>query len=129
MKKILALTIVLFIAGAVYAVPYEVVKEADGLNVKITMDSDTPVAGENNLNIMITDSKSQPVTDAKLKIFYSMPPVHGMPAMNYKVKAKNSGDGYTAKMNLSMSGSWDITISINRPGKPLTRVPLQLEIK
>ncbi len=93
------------------------------------MDSDTPVAGENNLNIMITDSKSQPVTDAKLKIIYSMSPMRGMLPMKYKVKAKNSGDGYTAKMNLSMSGHWNITISINRSGKPLTRVPLQLKIK
>jgi len=129
MKKMMVLIFVLAIAGAAYAVPYEVVKEADDLNVKITMDSDTPVVGENNLNIMITDSKSQRVTNAKLKIVYSMPPMHGMPPMKYRVKAKNSSNGYTAKMNLMMSGYWDIEIGVNRPGKPLTKVPLRLEIK
>ena len=129
MKKIMVLIFVLAITGTVYAAPYEVVKKADGLNVKITMDSDTPVVGENNLNIMITDSKSQSVTDAKLKIVYSMPPMHGMPPMKYRVKAKNSSDGYTAKMNLMMSGYWDIEIGISRLGKPLTQVPLRLETK
>jgi len=129
MKKMLTLIFVLAIAGTVYAAPYEVVKKADGLNVKITMDSDTPVVGENNLNIRITDSKSQPVTDAKLKIIYSMPPMNGMLPMKYRVKAKNSSDGYTAKMNLMMSGYWDIEIGISRLGKPLTQVPLRLETK
>jgi hypothetical protein len=40
-----------------------------------------------------------------------------MPPMNYKTDAELKGNEYTAKMNLSMSGPWNIELKITRAGK------------
>ena len=66
------------------------------------------------------DASGQYVTDATVKVDYSMPAMPGMPAMNYKTDASLSGRKYTAKMNLSMSGSWNIAVKITKGGKTST---------
>jgi len=129
MKKILALIIVFVISGMAYAASYDAVKEVNNLNVKIMMDSDPPTVGEKDLDITVTDSTSTPVTDAKIKIEYSMPPMHGMPSMKYKARAKSAEGGYRAKINLSMSGQWNIAVSIKRPGTLLTKVPFKVDVQ
>lgn len=58
--------------------------------------------------------------DAKVKVECSMPAMPGMPAMNYKTDAELKGDVYKAKMNLAMSGSWNIAVKISRGGKITT---------
>ena len=76
-----------------------------------------PVAGENNMTIKIKDASNKNVTDAKVKVEYSMPAMPGMPAANYKADAALSGSEYKAKINFSMSGAWNTTIKITRGGK------------
>jgi hypothetical protein len=41
----------------------------------------------------------------------------GMPPMNYKADATLRGNGYKGKMNLSMSGPWNIAVKITRGGE------------
>ena len=60
------------------------------------------------------------MTDAKVRIEYSMPAMPGMPAMNYKADAELKGYEYKAKMNLSMSGAWNVAVKITRGGKTTT---------
>jgi hypothetical protein len=40
-----------------------------------------------------------------------------MPAMFYKADAELKGQEYKAKMNLSMAGSWNVTIQITQGEK------------
>ena len=49
-----------------------------------------------------------------------MPAMPGMPAMNYKTNAVLSGNKYMAKLDLSMSGAWNIVVKITNGGKTST---------
>lgn len=117
--KRLALTVIalLLVAGIAYAKDYEVTKKAGEYNVVVKIDKNPPVAGDNNMKIEIKDAAGKNVTDAKVVVDYGMPAMTGMPAMNYKAEAELKGDEYKTKMNLSMSGSWNIAVKITRGGK------------
>ncbi len=121
MKKIaLSFLVMLFVAGIAYAKDYEVKKKAGDYDVVVKIDKNPPVVGDNNITIEIKDASGKYVTDAKVKVEYFMPAMPGMPAMNYKTDAALSGNEYKAKMNLSMSGAWNIAVKITRGGKTST---------
>jgi len=86
----------------------------------VKIDKNPPVVGDNNVSIEVTDGSGHHARDAKVVVEYSMPAMPGMPAMNYKADAELKGDAYSAKMNLSMSGSWNIAVKITRAGKTST---------
>ena len=121
MKKItLVSMILLLIAGIAYAKNYEVTKKAGEFTVAAAIDKNPPVVGDNIISIDIKDATGKTVTDAKVKVQYSMPAMPGMPAMNYKADALLAGSAYTTKMNLSMPGSWNISVKVTRGGKSST---------
>ncbi len=121
MKKLAIITLILIlIAGIAYAKVYEVKKKAGEYDVEVKIDKNPPIVGDNNITIEIKDASGKYVTDAKVKVEYSMPAMPGMPAMNYKTDTELKGDEYKAKMNLSMSGSWNIALKITRSGKTAT---------
>lgn len=119
-KVVVVAVILLLIAGIAYAKDYEVTKKAGEYNVQVKIDKNPPVVGDNNISIEVTDASGHHARDAKVVVDYSMPAMPGMPAMNYKADAELKGDSYKAKMNLSMSGSWNITVKITRAGKTST---------
>ena len=121
MKRLgLVVFVLLLVAGIAYAKDYEVKKKAGEYDVEVKIDRNPPVVGDNHVKIEIKDSSGKYVSDAKVVIDYSMPAMPGMPAMNYKTDAELKGDEYKAKMNLSMSGSWNIAVKITRAGKTST---------
>lgn len=117
MKKLAVTLILLLIAGMAYAKDYEVKKRVGNYEVEIKIDKNPPVVGDNNIEIEIKDTSGEYVTDAKVVVAYSMPPMPGMPPMNYKTNATLKGYEYRATMNLSMSGPWNIAVKITRQGK------------
>lgn len=128
MKKVLIILFgIILLIGISYA-SQEIIKDVDDLKVKVFTDNDPPAKGENNLNIILTDLEGKPVTKAKIKVDYSMPPMGSMPAMIYKTRAKSGGEGYKAKINLSMSGHWNIALNIKRPGKSLAKMMFELKV-
>src|SRR5512143_165136 len=121
MKRLgLVVLVLLLVAGIAYAKDYEVRKKAGDFDVEVAIDKNPPVVGDNNIKIEIKDLSGKYVSDAKVVIDYSMPAMPGMPAMNYKADAQLKGNEYKAKMNLSMSGSWNISVKITRAGKTST---------
>jgi hypothetical protein len=129
MKRLLiSIVTLLLLVGTSYATPYVVEKQVDDLTVKIIMENNPPIVGENNLEIQLIDQEGKPVKGAKLKIDYSMPPMENMPPMRYKARAKLDGESYKTKINLSMSGPWDIAISIKRPGKSLAKISFGVNV-
>ncbi|TAL25878.1 MAG: hypothetical protein EPN94_04360 [Nitrospirae bacterium] len=121
MKRLAVIGLVLLlIAGVAYAKDYEVKKKAGDYDVEIKIDKNPPVVGDNNIEIEIKDASGKYVTDAKVKVEYSMPAMPGMPAMNYKTDTELKGYEYKAIMNLSMSGAWNIAVKITRGGKTTT---------
>jgi hypothetical protein len=118
MKDIILLGLALvLVAGTGYAKDYEVKKKAGDFDVEIRIDRNPPIAGENHMDISIKDGAGKLVTDAMVAVTYSMPPMPGMPAMSYKSDAHLSGDVYKASLALSMSGSWNVEVKINKAGK------------
>ena len=100
MKRVMVMIVaMLLVAGIAYAKDYEVTKKAGEYNVIVKIDKNPPVVGDNNMKIDIKDASGKNVTDAKVKVEYSMPAMPGMPAMNYKTDAELKGNTYKAKMN------------------------------
>ncbi len=121
MKKLVLFTLVIvLIAGVAYAKDYELKKKAGEYDVEVKIDKNPPVVGDNNISIEVKDASGHHARDAKVVVEYSMPAMPGMPAMNYKTDTELKGDEYKAKMNLSMSGSWNIAVKITRAGKTST---------
>ena len=121
MKKTVIIAMVfLLIAGIAYAKDYEVKKKAGKYDVEVKIDKNPPVVGDNNVTVEIKDVSGKYVTDAKVKVDYSMPAMPGMPAMNYKTDTELKGSVYKGTMNLSMSGAWNITVKIKKDGKTST---------
>jgi len=121
MKRLVVVMIaLLLIAGIAYAKDYEVTKKTGEYNVAVKIDKNPPIVGDNSVSIEITDASGHHVRDAKVVFEYSMPPMPGMPAANYKADAESKGDEYKATMKPSMSGSWNVSVKINRAGKTST---------
>jgi len=118
MKRITAISAILFLAfGLAYAKDYTVTKKAGGYTVHVRMDKNPPIVGGNNIEITIQDAAGAEVTDATVVVEYSMPAMPGMPAMNYKTRTETKNKKYTATLDFSMSGAWNINVKIMRAGK------------
>jgi hypothetical protein len=115
MRKIgLILLIIALLASPLYAKELATVKGEDGVTVKVSLMTDPPVIGSNNIRIDLADTEGNAVTDAKINLYYSMAPMKGMAPMNKKVRPKLEGDSYTAAMKIGMKGHWDVTLKIKR---------------
>jgi hypothetical protein len=88
--------------------------------VEVKIDKNPPVVGDNNIEIEVKDAAGKYITDAKVRVDYSMPAMPGMPPMNYKTDTELKDNKYKATMNLSMSGPWNIAVKITRAGKTTT---------
>ncbi len=112
----------LIFAGASYAKGLHVHKKAGSFTVHFQTEK-APFVGENPVKVEIEDANKNMLTDPKIKvkINYSMPAMPGMPAMSYDTEAVLKGKAYEAMLDLSMSGSWNITIKVLMPEKkPVT---------
>ncbi len=118
-KALLVVMVVLFAAGAAYAKGLVITKTVGGLGITIKMAKSPPVVGDNNIKVILTE-KGAPVTDARVKVNYSMPAMPGMPAMNYSADAAPKGNVYDATMRLSASGAWNVAVKVIRAGKIIT---------
>ena len=116
-RLVLAVMVVLLVAGTAAAKDYEVTKKAGDYNVVVTIDKNPPMTGDNNLSVSVKDGAGADVTDAKVSVEYSMPAMPGMPAMKYNTNAELAGKEYKTKVNFSMSGSWNMVVKIVRGDK------------
>jgi hypothetical protein len=113
----MVLLFVVLVAATVFAKESSVQKKAGDYSVEIKMDKESPVVGSNSMEIMIKDKAGKAVTDAKVLVIASMPAMPGMPAMENKADAKLDGGKYKAKIDLSMGGSWNMSVRITQGGK------------
>ncbi len=91
------------------------------VNISFSTDGEFPNVGDNTFKITLTDMDGNPIKDAKVDILLHMPPMPsmGMPAMNISDEGKPAKDGfYVADVNIPMSGSWQVKVTVTRPRKP-----------
>ncbi|MCE5263672.1 MAG: FixH family protein [Deltaproteobacteria bacterium] len=106
--------------GTAWARDNVVQKKAGDYSVDIKMDKDPPVVGMNHVFVAVKDKNGKAVTDAKVLVTASMPAMPGMPAMENKAEAKLSGGSYLAMIDISMAGSWNMSVRITQGGKSAT---------
>ncbi|HTY23690.1 MAG TPA: FixH family protein [Desulfomonilaceae bacterium] len=102
-----------------HARDYAVRRKADAYTVDIAINRNPPVTGKNEIRIEIKDPSGKYIAGVPVSVNYYMPPMPGMPPMNYTVNASPSGDGYSATMDLIMAGPWNIIIKTVVAGKQL----------
>lgn len=129
MKRVMLLLMVFALTvGTAWGKNYEVTKKVDDYSVKVEIDKNPPIVGNNNMSITIQDGSGKNITEAKVKVGYSMPAMSGMPAMSYKTDAALQGNEYKAKVNFSMAGSWNVEVQITEPQK-VKKVKLNVDVK
>ncbi|MDQ7066579.1 MAG: FixH family protein [Sulfurimonas sp.] len=110
--KTLTTILLTLILGASLAQGSAFSKDAKYRTTKVHITADKPVTtGTNTFKFLIT--KDAKAVDASVSLKAFMPAMPGMPAMVSKVDATNLGNGlYEAKLNLAMSGTWQLHIFI-----------------
>jgi hypothetical protein len=96
-------------------------KEAASRGAKVVLSSDKPLAvGSNTVKLLVT-LENRAIEDAAVSLKVFMPAMPGMPAMESTVAAGSLGQGrFTAEVNFSMRGTWQIHILITpKTGKKI----------
>ncbi|MDF1877953.1 FixH family protein [Sulfurimonas sp. SAG-AH-194-L11] len=111
--KILTTILLTLILGASLAQASAFSKDAKYRTTQVHITAQKPItSGSNVLQFSIT-KEHKPLVNSKVTIKAFMPAMPGMPAMVSKVVAKELGNGlYEAKLNLAMSGTWQVHIFI-----------------
>jgi hypothetical protein len=90
--------------------------------VTFASEPDPPKSGDNGFVVTIKNADGTPVADAKVIAVFSMPPMPSMnmPAMRSDATLASQGGGvYRGSGQLSMAGTWNVTVSVSRAGTEL----------
>lgn len=117
MRKFTIIISMLLLTVGVVCAANSITKKAGEYTVEATIDKNPPIAGKNNIDILVKDKSGKALTDAKVVVEYSMPAMPGMPAENYKTDADLKGQDYKAVIEPSMAGSWNVAVKVSRAGK------------
>jgi hypothetical protein len=129
MKRALILSLVMCLAaGMAAAKSFELQKKSGDYNLDLRLDKNPPIVGDNLMEIVIKDAQGQAVTDAKVAVSYTMPPMQGMAPMSYRADGLLKGETYQAGLKFSMSGSWNVEVKISRAGRT-TPVKFNVDVK
>ena len=119
---------VLFAAAAVQGSDYRALKKAGPYIVDVAINRNPPVLGVNEIRVDIRDGEGRSLTEARVSVNYSMPPMPGMVPMNYTVGALPYRNGYRAAMNFIMTGPWNIVVRFEAAGNHW-RVVLPIDVR
>lgn len=94
--------------------------ESGGLSIGFTSTPDPMRAGDNVIEMTVRQPDGSPVTDGTVTAVFSMPamPSMNMPAMRSDSTLTHLGDGkYRGIGQLSMGGTWNVTLTVGRSGQ------------
>jgi membrane fusion protein, copper/silver efflux system len=94
----------------------------EALTIAFRTVPDPPRSGENTFEVDLRDPSGQAVTDAQVRVVLYMPamPSMNMPAMSSEATLAHAGGGtYRGRGRISMSGRWDVTVTVTRNGARL----------
>jgi Cu(I)/Ag(I) efflux system membrane fusion protein len=87
--------------------------------VRLALEPDPPVAGDNIVRVEVRDAQGKPVDGARVELVYDMPAMGAMPEMKGNGESRALGGGrYEVKYPLSMLGDWTLTLAIEAEGHP-----------
>jgi hypothetical protein len=128
MKSLVTLILAVLLIGSVaYAQGSAMKTEAGDYTVTASFDRTPPLTGANTFFITIRDAAGNVITDASVEVHYYMTEKAGpnrkyveMASMGARTDAAAKNAGYKANLNFSMSGPWNIEVTINRGGQEQT---------
>jgi Cu(I)/Ag(I) efflux system membrane fusion protein len=86
------------------------------LRVEVSLAAGEARTGDNELRLVVRDGAGRPVDDARVEVAYSME-MAGMAPMGGRIAADAKGGGeYVAHLDLSMTGTWTLSLHASRPG-------------
>lgn len=90
---------------------------AGDFQVRLVLEPDPPVAGDNTLRVDLRDAQGKPVENARLSFLYDMPAMGAMPEMKGEGESKALGGGrYSVTYPLAMLGDWTLTLAMEAEG-------------
>lgn len=96
----------------------------EGVTIDFRSEPDPPKSGDNRVEVTVRQSDGAAVTDAAVTAVFSMPamPAMNMPAMRSEATLTHvDGGRYQGMGQLSMAGTWNVTVTATRDGEPLGR--------
>ena len=109
-RALICLFFICAFVSVVHGRDYAVRRKVEAFTVDIAINRNPPVMGKNDIRIGIKDGLGKHVLNVPVSVNYYMPPMPGMPPMNYTVTASPSGNEYRATMDFIMTGPWNIVI-------------------
>ena len=93
-------------------------KQSGDLLVWIFSNPNPPIRGGNTIELLVTDTNGQPISDAKVSFDINMTNMnHGKNV----VTASSLGEGrYSGEVFFLMPGPWRVIVGIERPGQTKT---------
>jgi Cu(I)/Ag(I) efflux system membrane fusion protein len=111
------------VAGAAETLPYR----SGPYRLDVQVQPQTPKVGENTLTLRLQNENGAPVTGAVIRAVAEMPAMGTMPAMQAPAEMAETEHGlYRGTFDLSMEGSWPLSLAIQGPGMPERRVSFDL---
>ncbi len=105
--------------------PANETRQSGDVSLTLTTVPEKPKSGENMLRLKLADKAGKAIANAQVFFLYTMP----MPGMtDTKVPAIYKGGAYEGKTMLGMSGTWDVTVHVTIPGKPLIKEKFSLQV-
>ena len=104
----------------------------EGISIEFSSTPDPPEAGDNTFEATVKGPDGAPVTDATVTAVLSMPamPSMNMPAMRSEAALTHAGDGrYRGAGQLSMSGTWNVSVAVARSGQQIAAKKLSIVAK
>lgn len=93
----------------------------------VTVQPQTPRVGENTLTVRLRNTDGKPIIGARIRAVAEMPAMGAMPAMQAPAEMAEIEPGvYRGTFDLSMEGSWPLSLAIEAPGLPERRVSFDL---
>lgn len=110
--KVLSIVISMFLFFSILdAAAFQ--KDAKSRDIKVHITSQKQLSTGSNVLMLDIKKNGKVLSGAKVMVKVFMPAMPSMPAMKSKADAQDLGNGkYEVKLNLSMSGTWQVYIYI-----------------
>ena len=89
---------------------------AQAVIIELRSQPDPPKSGDNTFDVTVSQPDGSPVIDATVTTVFSMPamPSMNMPAMRSTATLAHEASGrYRGTGQLSMSGTWNVTVTVS----------------
>jgi hypothetical protein len=90
---------------------------SQGLTIDFRSEPDPPRSGESSIEVDVKQPDGSPVSDATVTAVFSLPamPSMNMPSMRSDSTLVHEGSGrYRGRAQLSMAGTWNVTVAVSR---------------